>query len=105
MREWRQKDEMDLDGAFKEIAFIRMAPDDFAQRFDIVFTQRQHGKREMLSYAAIELYTGTRFFLQHEHKLSNQGIWLYGDAERDASQQREEFAEAFGINPSDIAAF
>ncbi|MGZ4171238.1 MAG: hypothetical protein ACXVRW_10280 [Solirubrobacteraceae bacterium] len=105
MREWRQKDEMELDGAFKEIAFIRMTPDDFVRRFEIVFTRRAHGKREMLSYAAIELHSGSRFFLQHEHKLSDQGIWLYGDAERDAAQQCEEFAEAFGIEASDIAAF
>ncbi|HEY2318567.1 MAG TPA: hypothetical protein VGH67_09725 [Solirubrobacteraceae bacterium] len=105
MRDWRQKDEMELDGAFREIAFIRMAPADFAERFEIVFTRREHGKRELLSYAAIELYSGTRFFLQHEHNLSNQGIWLYGDAERDAGQQRDEFADAFGIDPADIAAF
>jgi hypothetical protein len=104
MRDWRQKDEMELDGAFKEIAFIRIAPDDFAQRFEIVFTRREHGKREMLSYAAVELHSGARFFLQHEHKLSDQGIWLYGDAERDATEQCGEFAEAFGIDPSDIAA-
>jgi hypothetical protein len=104
MREWYQKDEMTLDGAFKEIAFIRMAPDDFARRFDIVFTRRQHGRREMLSYAAIELGSGTRFFLQHEHTLSDHGIWLYGDAERDAARQCEEFAAAFGIDSTDIAA-
>ena len=105
MREWRQKDEMELDGAFKEIAFIRIAPGDFAQRYDIVFTRREHGKRELLSYAAVELHSGARFFLQHEHKLSDQGIWLYGDAERDAAQQCEEFAKAFEIDPADIATF
>jgi hypothetical protein len=105
MRDWRQKDEMELDGAFKEIAFIRMPPDDFARRFEIVFTSRAHGKREMLSYAAIELHSGTRFFLQHEQNLSDQGIWLYGDVERDAAEQREEFAAAFGIDSSDIATF
>lgn len=105
MPDWRQQNEMDLDGAFKEIAFIRIAPDDFAQRFEIAFTRRAHGKREMLSYAAVELDTGTRFFLQHEHKLSDQGIWLYGSAETDAAAQCEEFARAFGIDPADIAAF
>lgn len=104
MREWRQKDETELDGAFREIAFIRMGPDDFAQRYQIVFTRREHGKRELLSYAAVELDSGARFFLQHEHKLSDQGIWLYGDAERDAAQQCDEFAKAFGIAPADIAA-
>jgi hypothetical protein len=104
MPDWRQKNEMELDGAFKEIAFIRMAPNDFAQRFEIAFTRRAHGKREMLSYAAIELDSGTRFFLQHEHTLSDQGIWLYGSADDDAETQCEEFARAFGIDPSDIAA-
>jgi hypothetical protein len=104
MRDWRQKDEMELDGAFKEIAFIRVAPDDFIQRFEIVFTRGQHGKRETLSYAAVELHSGTRFFLQHEHQLSDEGIWLYGDAAGDAAQQCEEFARAFGIDSSDIAA-
>ena len=104
MRDWRQKDEKELDGAFKEIAFIRIAPADFSQRFEIVFTRRQHGKREMLGYAAVELDSGTRFFLQHEQELSDQGIWLYGDAERDATHQCEEFAQAFGIDSSDIAA-
>ncbi len=105
MREWRQKDEQDLDGAFKEIAFIRMPPTEFAQRFEITFTQGEHGKREMLSYAAIELDTGALYFLQHETKLSDQGIWLYGSAERDATVQCDEFARAFGIDPADIATF
>jgi hypothetical protein len=105
MPDWRQKDEMDLDGAFREIAFIRIAPNDFAQRYEIAFTRRAHGKREMLSYAAVELDSGTRFFLQHEHKLSDQGIWLYGSADGDANTQCEEFARAFEIHPSDIAAF
>jgi len=105
MRNWLQQDEKKLDGAFKEIAFIRMPADEFAARYEITFTQREHGKREMLSYAAIELRSGARFFLQHEHKLSDQGIWLYGSAERDAKSQCEEFAEAFGIGPADIAAF
>jgi hypothetical protein len=105
MGDWRQKDEMQLDGAFKEIAFIRIAPGDFTRRFEIVFTRRRHGKREMLSYAAVELHSGARFFLQHEHKLSDEGIWLYGDADRDAAEQREEFAAAFEIDSSDIAAF
>jgi hypothetical protein len=105
MRQWRQKDEQELDGAFKEIAFIRMAPAEFADRFEINFTQRAHGKREMLSYAAVELRSGARYFLQHETKLSDQGIWLYGTAERDARLQCDEFAEAFGIEPTDIAAF
>jgi hypothetical protein len=105
MPDWRQKDEMDLDGAFKEIAFIRIAPADFAQRYEIAFTRRAHGKREMLSYAAVELDSGARFFLQHEHKLSDNGIWLYGSADDDATAQCEEFARAFGIDSSDIAAF
>lgn len=105
MRDWQQKDEKELDGAFKEIAFIRMPPAEFVQRFEITFTQRQHGKREMLSYAAVELGSGARYFLQHETKLSDQGIWLYGSAERDAKGQCHEFAEAFGIEPADIAAF
>jgi hypothetical protein len=105
MRDWQQKDEKELDGAFKEIAFIRMPPAEFVQRFEITFTERQHGKREMLSYAAIELSSGTRYFLQHETKLSDQGIWLYGSAERDAKGQCREFAEAFGIDSADIAAF
>jgi hypothetical protein len=105
MRDWRQKDEKQLDGAFKEIAFIRMPPDEFADRFKITFTQRTHGKREMLSYAAVELRSGARYFLQHERKLSEKGIWLYGSAERDAKLQCDEFATAFGIDPADIAAF
>jgi hypothetical protein len=105
MPDWRQKDEMDLDGAFKEIAFIRIAPNDFAQRFEIAFTRRAHGKREMLSYAAVELDSGTRFFLQHERKLSDQGIWLYGTADDDTKAQCDEFARAFGIDSADIAAF
>jgi hypothetical protein len=96
---------MELDGAFKEIAFIRMPPAEFAQRYEIAFTQRSHGKREMLSYAAVELDSGARYFLQHETKLSDQGIWLYGSAERDAQVQCDEFAEAFGIDPADVAAF
>ncbi|MFZ1993516.1 MAG: hypothetical protein WAU75_05355 [Solirubrobacteraceae bacterium] len=104
MRDWRQKDEKQLDGAFKEIAFIRMPPAEFAERFEITFTERTHGKREMLSYAAVELGSGARYFLQHERKLSDQGIWLYGSAERDARIQCDEFARAFGIDPSDIAA-
>jgi len=105
MSEWRQKDEQDLDGAFKEIAFIRMPLAEFAQRFEITFTEGEHGKREMLSYAAIELDTGALYFLQHETKLSDQGIWLYGTAERDAAVQCDEFARAFGIDAADIAAF
>ena len=105
MRQWRQKDEQEPDGAFKEIAFIRMAPAEFADRFEINFTQRAHGKREMLSYAAVELRSGARYFLQHETKLSDEGIWLYGSAERDARLQCDEFAEAFGIESTDIAAF
>lgn len=104
MCDWHQKDEMDLNGAFKEIAFIRIAPEDFADRFEIVFTRREHGKRDLLSYAAVELSSGARFFLQHEHKLSNSGLWLYGSAESDAQAQCEEFATAFGIDPADIAA-
>jgi hypothetical protein len=105
MREWRQKNEQDLDGAFKEIGFIRLPADDFASRFEISFTQREHGKRAMLSYAAIELRSGARFFLQHEHQLSERGVWLYGSATQDPSEQIAEFAAAFGIDPSDIAAF
>jgi hypothetical protein len=105
MPDWRQQDEMELDGAFKEIAFIRIAPGEFTGRYEIVFTRRAHGKREMLSYAAVELSSGARFFLQHEHKLSDEGIWLYGSAELDAKAQCEEFAEAFGIDAADIAAF
>lgn len=105
MRDWRQKDEKELDGAFKEIAFIRMPPAEFAERFKITFTQRAHGKREMLSYAAVELRSGARYFLQHERKLSDQGIWLYGNAEADAKVQCDEFAKAFGIDAADIAAF
>ena len=105
MRDWRQKDEMELDGAFKEIAFIRLSPEAFSGRFKITFTRREHGKRELLSYAAVELRSGARFFLQHEHKLSDEGLWLYGDAERDARAQCEEFAQAFGIDAADIAAF
>ena len=105
MRDWRQKDEKELDGAFKEIAFIRMPPAEFADRFRISFTQREHGKRAMLSYAAVELRSGARYFLQHETKLSDQGIWLYGSAERDAKVQCDEFAKAFGIDAADIAAF
>jgi hypothetical protein len=105
MRQWRQKDEQELDGAFKEIAFIRMPPAEFAERFEISFTQRAHGKRELLSYAAVELCSGARYFLQHETKLSDQGIWLYGTAERDAAAQCDEFAKAFGIDSADIAAF
>jgi hypothetical protein len=105
MRDWLQKDEKQLDGAFKEIAFIRLPPAEFADRFKITFTQRAHGKREMLSYAAIELRSGARYFLQHETKLSDQGIWLYGTAERDAKIQCDEFAKAFGIDAADIAAF
>jgi hypothetical protein len=105
MREWRQTDEKDLDGAFKEIAFIRIAPAEFARRFEITFAQGRHGKREMLSYAAIELSTGALYFLQHETKLSDQGIWLYGSAERDPKVQCDEFARAFGIDSADIAAF
>ncbi|MGH2894720.1 MAG: hypothetical protein ACRDPM_15870 [Solirubrobacteraceae bacterium] len=105
MRDWRQKDEKELDGAFKEIAFIRMPPAEFAQRYKITFTQRTHGKREMLSYAAVELRSGARYFLQHEQKLSDEGIWLYGNAEADAKPQCDEFAKAFGIDAADIAAF
>ena len=105
MHDWRQRDEKQLDGAFKEIAFIRMPPREFAQRFEIAFTQGAHGKREMLSYAAVELDTGALFFLQHETKLSDQGLWLYGSAERDAKVQCDEFARAFGIDAADIAAF
>src|SRR5947209_8978536 len=105
MRNWRQKDEMELDGAFKEIAFIRIPPSEFVRRFEITFTKREHGKREMLSYAAVELSSGARFFLQHEHNLSDEGIWLYGSAERDPKAQCEEFTEAFGIDRSDVAAF
>jgi hypothetical protein len=105
MRDWRQKDEKELDGAFKEIAFIRLPPAEFADRFKISFTQRQHGKREMLSYAAVELRSGARYFLQHETKLSDQGIWLYGTAEGDPKVQCDEFARAFGIDAADIAAF
>ncbi|MGZ4178717.1 MAG: hypothetical protein ACXVUX_21110 [Solirubrobacteraceae bacterium] len=105
MRDWRQKDEKELDGAFKEIAFIRMSPEAFSGRFKITFTRREHGKREILSYAAVELRSGTRFFLQHEHKLSDEGLWLYGDAERDPKAQCDEFAHAFGIDSADIAAF
>jgi len=103
MREWWQKDETQLDGAFKEIAFIRMPPAEFADRFKIAFTQGEHGKREMLSYAAVELRSGALYFLQHETKLSDQGLWLYGSAERDAQLQSDEFAKAFGIDPSDVA--
>jgi hypothetical protein len=105
MCNWRQKNEMELDGAFKEIAFIRMPPAEFVQRYEITFTQRAHGKRELLSYAAVELRSGARYFLQHETKLSDQGIWLYGSAERDAKGQCDEFARAFGIDAADIAAF
>jgi hypothetical protein len=105
MCNWRQKNEMELDGAFKEIAFIRMAPAEFVQRYEITFTQRAHGKRELLSYAAVELLSGARYFLQHETKLSDRGIWLYGSAERDAKGQCDEFARAFGIDAADIAAF
>jgi hypothetical protein len=105
MREWRQTNENNLDGAFKEIAFIRRAPDEFAAEFEITFTQHEHGKRATLSYAAIELRSGARFFLQHEHSLSERGIWRYGSAERDPKQQCAEFAAAFGIDGSDIAAF
>ncbi len=105
MRDWRQKDEKQLDGAFKEIAFIRMPPTEFADRFKITFTQREHGKRAMLSYAAVELRSGARYFLQHEQKLSDEGIWLYGSAEGDAKVQCNEFARAFGIDAADIAAF
>jgi hypothetical protein len=105
MREWRQKDEQELDGAFKEIAFIRITPAEFADRFEISFTRRAHGKREMLGYAAVELSSGARYFLQHETKLSDQGIWLYGSAERDVRLQCDEFAKAFGIDSTDIAAF
>ncbi len=105
MRDWWQKDEKQLDGAFKEIAFIRMPLAEFAQRYEIIFTQGEHGKREMLSYAAVELSSGALYFLQHETKLSDQGIWLYGSAEHDAKIQCDEFAEAFGIDASDIAAF
>jgi hypothetical protein len=104
MHDWRQKDEQELDGAFKEIAFIRIAPDEFADRFAITFTQRAHGKREMLSYAAVELGSGARYFLQHETKLSDEGLWLYGGAEGDAKVQCDEFARAFGIDAADIAA-
>jgi hypothetical protein len=104
MPDRRQRDEMDLDGAFKEIAFIRIAPNDFAQPYEIALTLRTHGKREMFSYAAVELHSGRRFFLQHEHKLSDQGIWLYGSADDDAKTQCEGFARAFEIDPSDIAA-
>lgn len=103
MREWQQKDEQELDGAFREIAFIRMPPAEFAHRFEINFTQRAHGKRELLSYAAVELRSGARYFLQHETKLSDQGIWLYGTAERDPALQCDEFAKAFGIDTADIA--
>jgi hypothetical protein len=105
MPEWRQKDEKELDGAFKEIAFIRMSPAEFSQRYGITFTQRSHGKRQLLSYAAVELSSGARFFLQHETKLSDEGIWLYGSAEHDAKAQCEAFAGAFGIDAADIAAF
>ena len=105
MGDWRQQNEMELDGAFKEIAFIRIPPTEFTGRYEIVFTQRAHGKRELLSYAAVELTSGARFFLQHEHKLSDQGIWLYGNAELDSAPQCDEFAEAFGIDDSDIAVF
>jgi hypothetical protein len=104
MRDWCQKDEKELDGAFREIAFIRIPPAEFAERFEITFTQRTHGKRELLSYAAVELRSGARYFLQHETKLSDQGIWLYGTAARDAKVQCEEFAKAFGIDAADIAA-
>ena len=104
MRDWRQKNEKELDGAFKEIAFIRMPPAEFVQRYEITFNQGSHGKRELLSYAAVELDTGALYFLQHETKLSDQGIWLYGSAEGDARVQCDEFAQAFGIDPSDIAA-
>ncbi|HEY1565468.1 MAG TPA: hypothetical protein VGF68_00560 [Solirubrobacteraceae bacterium] len=105
MRDWRQKNEKELDGAFKEIAFIRIAPAEFAQRYEIIFTQGQHGKRELLSYAAVELSSGERYFLQHETKLSDQGLWLYASAEQDPKRQCDEFALAFGIDPDDIVAF
>ena len=58
----------------------------------------------MLSYAAIELNSGARFFLQHEHTLSKHGIWLYGSADENPNVQCEEFARAFGIATADIAA-
>jgi hypothetical protein len=104
MCDWRQKDERELDGAFMEIAFIRMSPGEFTRRFEVTFTERSHGKRELLGYAAVELGSGARYFLQHETKLSDRGIWLYGSAARDAKGQRDEFARAFGIDATDIAA-
>lgn len=106
MPDWIQLHEDDMEGAFEEIGFVRLAREVFAADYQISFRERgENGHRGALSYAVIELRSGAQFFLQHEPRLAETGVWLYAQAGGDAQRRRDEFVGAFSIDPQQILAF
>lgn len=106
MADWIQMNEDRMVGAFEEIGFVKMTREAFTSRYHIFFQERaQSGMRGALSYALIQLRSGSQFFLQHEPRLAETGVWLYAKAGGDAQGQCREFAAAFRIDPDQILAF
>jgi hypothetical protein len=104
--DWIQMHEDRMVGAFEEIGFVKMTREAFSSRYQISFHERdQSGMRGALSYALIQLRSGSQFFLQHEPRLAETGVWLYSKAGGDAQRQCREFAAAFSIDPDEILAF
>jgi hypothetical protein len=95
-----------MDGAFEEVGFIKLRPEDFAQRHQISFTEReQTGPRGPVSYAFFELRSGAQVFLQHEPQLSAPGIWVYARVGGDKVALCNELAAAFGIEDGAILPY
>ena len=60
---------------------MKVGRDVFADDHRILFRDRDsNGHRGALSYAVIEVRSGSQFFLQHEPSLAESGLWLYAKA-------------------------
>jgi hypothetical protein len=106
MPDWIQLHEDHMDGAFEEVGFIRVKPEEFAARHGISFTERdQATARGPVSYAFLELRSGAQVFLQHEPRLSAPGIWVYARLGGDKGELCSELAAAFGIDEGAILPY